>query len=58
MQASIRDAVAERPGQHAGALKLGNGLEAGINMGPPIENSAAVKAEADRSGVRSISPVQ
>ena len=45
VQDGIYDALAERLAQRAGALKVGNGLEEGVQIGPLIDNAAVVKVE-------------
>ena len=46
VQAGVYDAFVEKFASKVGALKLGNGFEAGVVVGPMIEPSAVDKAEA------------
>jgi len=45
VQDGIYDALAGRLAQRAGALKVGNGLEAGVQIGPLIDAAAVAKVE-------------
>ena len=46
VQASVYDAFVEKLAAKAGAIKVGNGFEAGVNQGPMIDDQAIVKVEA------------
>lgn len=45
VQAGIHDALAERLAQRTAQLKVGNGLEAGVQIGPLIDAGAVAKVE-------------
>lgn len=45
VQDGIHDALAERLAQRAASLKVGNGLEAGVQIGPLIDAAAVAKVE-------------
>lgn len=45
VQAKIADAFAHKLAQAAAALKVGNGMEEGVNIGPLIEEAAVQKVE-------------
>jgi succinate-semialdehyde dehydrogenase / glutarate-semialdehyde dehydrogenase len=45
VQAGIHDALAARLAQRTGALKVGNGLEDGVQIGPMIDAAAVTKVE-------------
>ncbi len=46
VQAGVYDAFIEKLAAKVGALKLGNGFEAGVNVGPLIDEAAMAKVEA------------
>jgi succinate-semialdehyde dehydrogenase/glutarate-semialdehyde dehydrogenase len=46
VQAGVYDAFAEKLAAKAALLKVGNGLEAGVNQGPLIDEAAVCKVEA------------
>jgi succinate-semialdehyde dehydrogenase/glutarate-semialdehyde dehydrogenase len=45
VQESVYDAFAEKLGNAVAALKVGNGIEAGVTQGPLIDESAVLKVE-------------
>jgi succinate-semialdehyde dehydrogenase/glutarate-semialdehyde dehydrogenase len=45
VQDSVYDAFAEKLGNAVAALKVGNGIEAGVTQGPLIDESAVLKVE-------------
>ena len=46
VQSGVYDQFVEKLAAKAGAIKVGNGFEAGINQGPMIDDQAIVKVEA------------
>jgi succinate-semialdehyde dehydrogenase/glutarate-semialdehyde dehydrogenase len=46
VQAGVYDQFVEKLAAKAGTLKAGNGFEAGVNLGPMIDEQAVAKAEA------------
>ncbi len=45
VQAGVYDAFVEKLAAKAGAMKVGNGFEAGVNLGPLIDDAAIAKVE-------------
>src|SRR5205085_11414575 len=45
VQDGVHDALAERLAQRTAQLKVGNGLEAGVQIGPLIDTGAVAKVE-------------
>ena len=46
VQSGVYDQFVEKLAAKAGAIKVGNGFEAGVNQGPMIDEAAIVKVEA------------
>ena len=46
VQSGVYDQFVEKLAAKAGAIKVGNGFEAGINQGPMIDDQAIIKVEA------------
>ncbi len=46
VQAGVYDSFVEKLAAKAGAIKVGNGFEAGVNQGPMIDDAAVLKVES------------